>query len=137
MPGVPGSGEQLRGIVSAGASVPWARLRRSDVTAFLGSGGGKGTRAVASHHEDTTTKGVEAARVALRGAPAAALGAVWFATASPAYLDKTHATALHADGEATPERHISNGRTLALTYNLGGDPGEMVSFVSIVGTERG
>ncbi len=40
--------------------------------------------------------GVEAARTALRRAPAAALGALWFATASPAYLDKTNATALHA-----------------------------------------
>ena len=34
--------------------------------AFMGSGGGKGTRAVASHDEDTTTLGVEAARLALR-----------------------------------------------------------------------
>ena len=33
----------------------------------MGSGGGKGTRAVASHDEDTTTLGVEAARLALRG----------------------------------------------------------------------
>ncbi len=38
--------------------------------------------------------------------------------------------------EATPERQIDNGRTLALTHNLGGYPGEMVSFVSVVGTER-
>ena len=30
----------------------------------------------------------------------------------------------------------SNGRTLALTHNLGGYPGEMVSFVSVVGTEH-
>jgi acetyl-CoA C-acetyltransferase len=44
---------------------------------------------------------------------------------------------LQLRGEATPERQISNGRTLALTHNLGGYPGEMVSFVSIVGTERG
>ncbi len=35
-----------------------------------------------------------------------------------------------------PERQIDNGRTLALTHNLGGYPGEMVSFVSVVGTER-
>jgi len=86
----------VRGIVSAGAYVPRARLRRSEVAEFLGSGGGKGARAVASHDEDTTTMGVEAARTALRAAPAAAVDALWFATASPAYLDKTNATAVHA-----------------------------------------
>jgi len=90
------SGERVRGIVSAGGYVPRSRLRRAEVAAFLGSGGGKGARAVASHDEDTTTMGVEAARLALRSAPAAAVGAVWFATASPAYLDKTNATAVHA-----------------------------------------
>jgi acetyl-CoA C-acetyltransferase len=33
------------------------------------------------------------------------------------------------------ERQIANGRTLGLTHNLGGSPGECVSFVSIVGME--
>jgi len=93
----------VRGIVSAGGYVPRARLRRSEVTEFLGSGGGKGTRALAGHDEDTTTMGVEAARGALRAAPAAAVGALWFATASPAYLDKTNATALHAALRLSPE----------------------------------
>jgi acetyl-CoA C-acetyltransferase len=36
--------------------------------------------------------------------------------------------------EAPPERQISTDRSLALTQNLGGYPGEMVSFISIVGT---
>ena len=63
---------------------------------MFGNGGGKGTRSVASHDEDTTTMGVEAARLALRSAPAAAPEAIWFATATPAYLDKTNATAIHA-----------------------------------------
>jgi acetyl-CoA C-acetyltransferase len=44
---------------------------------------------------------------------------------------------LQLRGEATPERQITTDRTLALTHNLGGYPGEMVSFVSIVGTELG
>jgi len=44
---------------------------------------------------------------------------------------------LQLRGEATPERQISTDRTLALTHNLGGYPGEMVSFVSVVGTELG
>ena len=51
---------------------------------------------MASHDEDTTTMGVEAARLALRSAPGAAPDAIWFATATPAYLDKTNATAIHA-----------------------------------------
>ena len=44
---------------------------------------------------------------------------------------------LQLRGEATPERQITTDKTLALTHNLGGYPGEMVSFVSIVGTDRG
>ena len=45
---------------------------------------------------------------------------------------------LQLRGEAPPERQISTvgpGRTLGLTHNLGGAPGEGVSFVGIVGTE--
>lgn len=37
--------------------------------------------------------------------------------------------------EAPPERQVPVGRGLALTHNLGGYPGEMVSFVSVLGTE--
>jgi acetyl-CoA C-acetyltransferase len=44
---------------------------------------------------------------------------------------------LQLRGEATPERQIDVSRKLALTHNLGGYPGEMVSFVSVVGTELG
>ncbi len=44
---------------------------------------------------------------------------------------------LQLRGEAPEERRVSNGRTLALTHNLGGYPGEMVSFVSVLGTEPG
>jgi acetyl-CoA C-acetyltransferase len=44
---------------------------------------------------------------------------------------------LQLRGEAPEERRIASDRTLALTQNLGGYPGEMVSFVSIVGTELG
>ncbi|HXX90181.1 MAG TPA: OB-fold domain-containing protein [Acidimicrobiales bacterium] len=86
----------MRGILGAAGYVPYRRLDRSEVTRFLGTGGGKGTRAVASHDEDATTMGVEAARLALRSVPAAAPGALWFATATPPYLDKTNAAALHA-----------------------------------------
>jgi 3-hydroxy-3-methylglutaryl CoA synthase/uncharacterized OB-fold protein len=76
--------------------VPYRRLRRAAVGEVFGSGGGRGTRAVASYDEDTTTMGVEAARFALRSAPGARPGALWFATAEPAYLDKNNASTLHA-----------------------------------------
>jgi acetyl-CoA C-acetyltransferase len=45
---------------------------------------------------------------------------------------------LQLRGEAPPERRIATvdaGRKLALTHNLGGAPGECVSFVSVVGSE--
>lgn len=86
----------MRGIIAAGAYVPHGRLDRREVAAFFGTGGGAGTRAVASYDEDTTTMGVEAARIAMRDAGDAAVDSLWFATASPAYLEKTNATAVHA-----------------------------------------
>ncbi len=86
----------VRGIISAAGYVPYWRLDRSQIAATFGSGGGKGTRAVASYDEDTTTMGVEAARLALKSAPGADPRALTFATAAPAYLDKTNATAIHA-----------------------------------------
>jgi acetyl-CoA C-acetyltransferase len=39
--------------------------------------------------------------------------------------------------EAPPGRQIATDRTLALTHNLGGYPGEMLSFVSVVGSDPG
>src|SRR3954470_8912593 len=85
----------MRGIISYGAYLPFRRLDRSTIAAVAGTGGGKGTRTVASYDEDTTTMGVEAARRALR-ATAVRPGALWFSTVTPAYVDKTNATAIHA-----------------------------------------
>ncbi len=85
----------MRGLLAWGAYVPYARLDRKAIGAALGASAGAGTRAVASYDEDTTSMGVEAARSALRGAPVTP-EAVYFATADPAYLDKTNATAIHA-----------------------------------------
>jgi len=86
----------MRGIISAAGYVPFRRLDRSEIAKTFGSGGGKGTRAVASYDEDTTTMAVEAARLARRAAPDATLGTLWFSTANPAYLDKNNASAIHA-----------------------------------------
>jgi 3-hydroxy-3-methylglutaryl CoA synthase/uncharacterized OB-fold protein len=85
----------MRGILSHGAYVPFRRLDRAEINAFLGSGGGSGTRTVASYDEDTTTMGVEAARLALATADVAPV-ALWFTTTDPAYAEKTNATAIHA-----------------------------------------
>lgn len=43
---------------------------------------------------------------------------------------------LQLRGEAG-ERQVGNGRTRALVHNLGGYPGELVSFVSVLGSEPG
>jgi acetyl-CoA C-acetyltransferase len=46
---------------------------------------------------------------------------------------------LQLRGEAPEERTIDSlatGRKLALTHNLGGYPGEMVSFISLLGAEK-
>jgi hydroxymethylglutaryl-CoA synthase len=86
----------MRGILSAAGYVPYWRLDRGAINAVFGSGGGRGTRAVSSYDEDTTSMGVEAARLALRSAGGARPAALWFSTVAPAYLDKTNATTIHA-----------------------------------------
>ncbi len=87
----------MRGIISAAGYVPYHRLRREAITEVMGGAPGRGTRSVASYDEDTTTLGVEAARLCLRSAPGApSPSALVFATATPTYLDKTNATAIHA-----------------------------------------
>ena len=86
----------MRGVLSAAGYVPYRRLDRADIAQFLGKGGGKGSRSVASYDEDTTTMAVEAGRFALRSAHGRQPDQVWFTTAEPAYLEKTNATAIHA-----------------------------------------
>jgi hydroxymethylglutaryl-CoA synthase len=83
------------GVTAYGAYVPYWRLSRATIGDALGGAGGKGARAVASYDEDTTSMGVEAARLALRGA-ALAPDALFFSTVVPAYTDKTNATAIQA-----------------------------------------
>lgn len=87
----------MAGLIAYGAHVPYHRLARADIAAVLGTGGGKGTRAVAGYDEDTTSMAVEAARGALaRDGLRPRIGQLFLATAAPAYLDKTNATAVHA-----------------------------------------
>ncbi|WUI04080.1 OB-fold domain-containing protein [Spirillospora sp. NBC_00431] len=96
----------MAGILTFGAYLPARRIRRSAIAAGLGTGpsggarddGSGGARTVAAYDEDTTTMGAEAARIALASAPAGArpAGGLYFATADPAYLDKTNAATVHA-----------------------------------------
>jgi 3-hydroxy-3-methylglutaryl CoA synthase/uncharacterized OB-fold protein len=93
----------MRGITGWGVHLPYRRLDRTTIAAVAGTGGGTGTRTVASYDEDTTTMGAEAARAALRGSQAghgradeALPHALWFSTTEPAYADKSNATVLHA-----------------------------------------
>ncbi len=88
----------MRGIIGYGAYVPFYRLQRSAITAALGSGGGRGTRAVASYDEDATSMAVEACRNMIRsgGSSLPKPASVSFATSTPPYLDKTNATVIHA-----------------------------------------
>ena len=85
----------MRGILSWSAYLPYRRLDRTQIAPFVGQGGGKGTRTVASYDEDTTTMAVEAARLALRDRDLTPTQLL-FATSFPAYVDKTNATAIHA-----------------------------------------
>ncbi len=86
----------MRGIIGSAGYVPHRRLRREAIAEVHGGSSGKGTRAVASYDEDTTTLAVEAARPVVRSLGTTPVEALWFATTAPAYLDKTNATAIHA-----------------------------------------
>jgi 3-hydroxy-3-methylglutaryl CoA synthase/uncharacterized OB-fold protein len=78
----------MPGIVRYGSYVPFFRLARKAI------GAGKGERAVASFDEDAVSMAVEAAREAMRGAPA--VDALLFATTSPPYAEKLNGTTIHA-----------------------------------------
>jgi 3-hydroxy-3-methylglutaryl CoA synthase len=93
----------MRGILSYAAYIPYRRLERKDVAGVFGGTPGRGQRTVASFDEDTTTMGFEAARLALRSVGGASPDALWFATAEPAYLEKTNATAIHAALRLDPQ----------------------------------
>ena len=101
----------MRGIIGWGTHVPYRRLDRAEIAPVAGTGGGKGTRSVASYDEDSTTMGVEAARAALRAAGIRPRS-LWFTSTSPAYLDKTNATAVHA---ALRLDRIDDGRAQSRT----------------------
>jgi 3-hydroxy-3-methylglutaryl CoA synthase/uncharacterized OB-fold protein len=82
------------GMVAYAAYLPRHRLPHEQLAAQLGTHGAGGHRILASYDEDATTMAVEAARRVLdAGAPPPA---VYFATTTPPYLDKTNAAAIHS-----------------------------------------
>lgn len=83
-----------QGILAYAAYLPRHRLTHEQLDAQLGGRGGPGQRILACYDEDATTMGVEAARRATGGEDAPA--AVYFATTTPPYLDKTNAAAIHS-----------------------------------------
>lgn len=85
----------MRGIIGAAGYLPHWRLPRAAIAEVLGGTPGKGTRTVASYDEDALTLAVAAGRQALSAAPASP-AALWFATTSPTYVEKTNATIAHA-----------------------------------------
>ena len=82
--------------MSWGVYLPYWRLERRRIGEAFGTGGGRGTRAVASYDEDTTSMAVEAGRRALTVPDVPEPAALYFSTPAPAYLDKTNATTVHA-----------------------------------------
>jgi len=123
----------VRGIRGVAAYLPHWRLQRSAITAVLGSNAGKGTRTVAAYDEDAVTMAVEAGRRALRVAGEASVDALWFASTTGPYAEKTAAPIVHAalrlDG-AVPAADAGpglRGAAAALRSALRStDPGVMV-----------
>jgi 3-hydroxy-3-methylglutaryl CoA synthase/uncharacterized OB-fold protein len=112
------------GIVSWGSYLPHWRLRHAAIAVVLESGPAKGSRAVASYDEDTTTLGVEAGRRALAsGDPV--VQDLLFSTPAPGYLDKTNATTIHAA--------LGLGRTCAAYDFVGSPRSAMGTLLSALG----
>jgi len=77
-----------KSLIGYGAYLPRYRVAGGDI------GLRRGDRVVASFDEDSTTMAVAAAATAINGRRAPKH--IYFATSSPAYADKTNATAVHA-----------------------------------------
>ena len=84
-----------RGIVAYGAYVPGYRLNPAEVAAAHGSAPRSAKRVVAAFDEDSNTMAVAAARAAL-ATPGITPAALYLATTTPVYADKTNAVTVHA-----------------------------------------
>ena len=85
----------MAALLAYGSYLPRFRLAGADI------GTPKRDRVVACYDEDATTMAVAAVAEVLRDRPAPS--AIYFATSSPPYADKTNATAIHAALGLPPE----------------------------------
>ena len=76
----------------AAGYIPYRRLARANIAAFMGSGGGKGT-APWRHTTRTPPRSGSRPPASPSIRPGRTPDSLWFATSQPAYLDKTNATA--------------------------------------------
>lgn len=81
------------GITGIGVHIPRYRLA-GELFAQVWGGAGSGERAVANYDEDSLTMAVEASLAALEGRDARALDAVFFASTTPPYAEKSCAVLL-------------------------------------------
>ncbi|MEM2870580.1 MAG: OB-fold domain-containing protein [Thermoplasmata archaeon] len=89
----PRSGSAPRaGIIDIAVAIPWRRLSAAAIAAAWGGRGGRGRRAVASYDEDSITLAVAAALECLDERAAEELGALYFASVSAPYIEKSCAT---------------------------------------------
>lgn len=108
------------GITAYGAYIPVYRLNRKDIGFMWGKGGGSGERSVANADEDSLTMGVEAVIDCLRGLDRGTVDALYFATASPPYLEKQSASIIRAAADLREDimtmdiAHSMRGFTSAL-----------------------
>jgi hydroxymethylglutaryl-CoA synthase len=84
------------GIVGVGVYLPYYRLDHQVIALALETGGGSGSRCVASYDEDSTTMAVEAMRSALSRTPKFDAAQLILSTTRPAYEDKSNAVVVHA-----------------------------------------
>lgn len=89
------------GITRYGTYLPAHRVSLADIGAALNTNAGRGVRVAAAFDEDSTTMAVAAVTAALAGhewsgSPEPHSAGMYFATTTPAYADKTNATAIHA-----------------------------------------
>jgi 3-hydroxy-3-methylglutaryl CoA synthase len=81
------------GITAYSVYLPRYRVDRAEIAAAIGARA-RGTRVAAGYDEDATSMAVEAA--SRLDAPTESAASLWYATTSPAYLEKTNATTIHA-----------------------------------------
>ncbi len=80
------------GIVTIGSYVPYWRIERKTIGTAWGRGSMKGEKSVASTDEDSLTMGVEAAIRCLADANRENIGALYFASNTAPYLEKSTAS---------------------------------------------